>query len=367
MAAEPGPFLAVSSPPELVSLARRLGQAWRLRQRRRLLLWRAFRKRRELTCLQDRTADHREGAVLCFSVMRNEHLRLPWFLNYYRTLGVSHFLIVDNGSTDGTAECLAGQPDVSLWSTGASYKAARFGMDWLMWLLMRYGHGSWCLTVDADELLTYPNCDSQSLSALTDSLEARGCLAMGALMLDMYPKGHLDDEIYESRSNPIDILSFFDAYGYTVRRQDPMRNLWIQGGPRARAFFADMPRRAPTLNKLPLVKWNRRFAYVNATHALLPRRLNLQYDPLNPERPSGVLLHTKFLHTVAERSREEKLRREHFGDPAHFDAYYDSLAQSPVLWTPESRRFSGWLQLVELGLMSPGASTGRLPAPRKSL
>ena len=33
-------------------------------------------------------------------------------------------------------------------------------------------------------------------------------------------------------------------------------NLWIQGGPRARGCsFADDPKRAPALNKIPLVKW----------------------------------------------------------------------------------------------------------------
>ena len=43
-----------------------------------------------------------------------------------------------------------------------------------------------------------------------------------------------------------------------------MRNLAIQGGPRAR-FFAKDPRRAPTLNKVPLVRWQRGYVYVNST------------------------------------------------------------------------------------------------------
>ena len=51
-------------------------------------------------------------------------------LDHHRKLGVRHFLIVDNASTDGTAQLLD-QPDISLWTTSASYKASRFGMDWL--------------------------------------------------------------------------------------------------------------------------------------------------------------------------------------------------------------------------------------------
>ena len=46
--------------------------------------------------------------------VRNEIVRLPYFLDYYRRLGAGHFLVVDNGSDDGTHEYLADQPDVSV-------------------------------------------------------------------------------------------------------------------------------------------------------------------------------------------------------------------------------------------------------------
>ena len=125
-----------------------------MRWKRRRLLWRAFRSRHALTPLHDRTAAIRPGDVLAFCVLRNEAERLPHFLSHYRRLGVAHFLVVDNASDDGSA-ALLDAPDISVWQTGASYKAARFGLDWLNWLLLRHGHGHWCLTVDADEILVY--------------------------------------------------------------------------------------------------------------------------------------------------------------------------------------------------------------------
>jgi hypothetical protein len=117
--------------------------ALKLRSRRQRLLWRAWRKRGELASVADRTAQIAADDVLCFLCVRNEAARLPHFLRHHRALGVRHFLAVDNASTDATPDLLRDQPDVSLWRTGASYKASRFGMDWLTWLMLRHGHGHW--------------------------------------------------------------------------------------------------------------------------------------------------------------------------------------------------------------------------------
>ena len=104
-------------------------RSYLLRLARKRLRIRAFRKRRELSSLQDRTSSIKKSDILVFSTLRNERVRLPFFLRYYRDLGVAHFLMVDNGSDDGSREYLEEQRDVSLWSTTASYKRARFGAD----------------------------------------------------------------------------------------------------------------------------------------------------------------------------------------------------------------------------------------------
>ena len=331
-----------------------LWTAYRLRWKRRRLLARAYASRRALTVRVDRTAAIRPRDILCFSCIRNESVRLPWFLDHHRRLGVGHFLIVDNGSDDGSTDWLAAQPDVSLWTTGASYKASRFGVDWLTWLQMRHGHGHWCLTADADELLIYPYWDSRDLHALTQWLDGQGRPMFGAMMLDLYPQGPVADHPYHPGDDPLRVLQWFDPSGYGIRIQQPMGNLWIQGGPRGRMFFTAEPRRAPTLNKVPLVKWHWRYAYVNSTHSLLPPRLNAIYDTDGGEAPSGLLLHTKFLHTIVDRAAQEKRRGEHFSNSAQYDRYYDALTENPDFWTPQSRRLTTWRALESLGLMSRG-------------
>lgn len=330
------------------------GARYRLRLKRKRLLWRALRSRHRLSPVQDRTAAIGAGAILAFTVLRNEAVRLPYFLAHHRRLGVDHFLVVDNGSTDGTNELLAAEPDVSLWRTEASYRGSRFGVDWLTWLQIRHGHGHWCLTVDADEALIYPYWQSRDLKALTARLDATGQQAMGALMLDMYPRGALSETVYHPGDAPYSAIPWFDNGPWRVQRQYPAENLWVQGGVRERVFFSKAPDRSPTLNKLPLVKWNRRFTYVNSTHSILPPRLNRTYDGPHGTGLSGALLHSKFLADAISRSNEEKTRGEHFARPDMFDTYYDAIAANPTLWYPDSTRYEGWEQLERLGILSRG-------------
>lgn len=328
--------------------------AYRMRWKRRRLLYRSWRKRRQLSLVIDRTDRIHPNAILSFTTLRNEIARLPFFLDHYRALGVEHFIVVDNDSDDGSAEFLAQQPDVSVWHTSHSYRLSRFGVDWLTWLQMTYAHDHWTLTVDVDELLIYPDWDKRKLPDLTAWLDARHQPMMGAMMLDMYPKGAVGSAKYTPGTDPTRALNWFDAYGYWVQRQPRMDSLWLQGGVRARCFFQSEPERAPTLNKVPLVRWNKRYAYVSSAHSMLPPRLNHIYDENGQEKVTGVLLHTKFLDQIVAKSSEEKQRQEHFANSSLYDAYYDALADNPILWDESSIAYQNWEQLVDLGLMSKG-------------
>ncbi len=329
-------------------------QSYRMRLLRKHAKARAFRKHFALRPVIDRTQHIKPGQVLLFSTLRNEHIRLPYFLNYYRELGVDHFLIVDNDSTDGGGDYLADQPDVSLWHTRGSYKRARFGVDWLNWLQARYGHGHWTLVVDPDEFFVYPFCDTRPIRALTDWLDGSNVRSFGAMLLDMYPKGRLDAVPYRRGQDPIEIAAWFDPGNYMLSKNHKYGNLWIQGGPRARVFFSETPVKAPALNKIPLVKWNRRNSYISSTHTLLPRGLNLVYDEWGGETASGVLLHAKFLDTFTQKAEEEIERKQHYRASLEYKAYVENLAETPELWCKWSEKYINWRQLEILGLMSKG-------------
>lgn len=323
-----------------------------LRLERRRLQVRARLKWRQLSVVQDRTGTMRRGPVLA-STIRNEAVRLPYFLDYYRNLGIAHFLLVDNGSDDGTVEYLAAQSDVSVWHSAESYKSARFGVDWLNALLGRYGRGRWILVVDPDEFLIYPFCDSRGIPALTRWLDACGRHSFGTLLLDTYGRGPIAETKASKNENPVDAAPWFDAHNYVAERRVPHRNLWIQGGPRMRCFFRDKPNQAPALNKIPLVKWRPGTVFNTGAHDLLPRGLNQVYARRGGSNTSGVLLHPKFVDVLTGKVAEEMVRREHYSDSAEYVSYAQAGDQIS-LWTPHSTRYTGWQQLVTLGLMARG-------------
>jgi hypothetical protein len=336
---------------------RALGLVWR----RQVLLARARAAGRALVPGTDRSAAIRPGEVLLFASLRNEAARLPYFLDHYRRLGVGHFLIVDNDSADGTADLLRAAPDVSFWTTGQSYRAARFGMDWVAALMRRHAAGHWCVTVDADELLVYPGHEEEPLPDFTRRLDAAGVGFMAALMLDLYPRGPLSQAHCPPGTNPAEVLCWFDADGYDWERQPRFGNISVRGGVRRRAFFARAPHLAPHLHKTPLVRWRRGYVYASSTHLLLPRRLNAGFDA-RLGWPTGVLLHSKFAADAIPRAIAEKARGEHFTHPDRYDGYYDAIAADPVLWTPASARLEGPGVLEAAGLMTRGRLARADPA-----
>lgn len=330
-------------------------RSYQMRWERRRRRIRAFRKSRDLTLAVDHLDQVRRGGILLFSVIRNERIRLPFFLKYYRNMGVSNFFFVDNDSDDGSFEYLSDQPDVSIWTTEASYKRARFGVDWINWLLRKHAAKHWVLVVDVDEFFVYPHCDTRDLHALTDWLDASSIKSFGAMLLDMYSQRPVEKTPYREGTDPIKKLEYFDPGNYTMRRDKKYGNLWVQGGPRQRVFFEDAPHRAPALNKIPLVKWEKGYVYVSSTHALLPRGLNLVYDEWGGEKASGCLLHAKFLDILRNKALEELERKQHYAGSREYQAYSEKLGEGLRLWTEHSVKYEDWRQLQALGLMSSGS------------
>ena len=95
------------------------------------------------------------------SVVRNGELYVKSFLDHCRSVGVRHFVFLDNGSTDRTVEMLCAHGDVTVLQTNAPYQKYENTMKG--YLAERFSPGKWNLCADIDELLDYPFSERLSL------------------------------------------------------------------------------------------------------------------------------------------------------------------------------------------------------------
>lgn len=301
----------------------------------------------------NKTSSIKKHDILAFVVCRNELTRLPYFLKYYRNLGVDHFVFVDNASTDGSSEYLASQGDCSVWHTSASYKDSKFGVHWLNHLLQRFGTGHWCLTLDPDEFLVIPYADSRDLKDLTEYFDSQKKHSLFNVLIDMYPEGLVEDALYESGQDPLEVAPWFDPTGYYQERMEENWDWWIRGGVRRRVFFAEEPWNAPALNKTVLVRWRKHYTYLSSTHVLRPKRLNNPHFK-NTLSPTGCILHFKYLSLFKDKVAEEMERRQHYAGSREYQRYHQMMESKTKLWCEGSARFQSWHQFVDLGLMNTG-------------
>ncbi len=105
-------------------------------------------------------------------------------------------------TTARASGCCGQGPDVHLFHTEASFAASGAGMRWTNRLLDAHGVGAWCLTIDADEVLVYPHCETAPLPVLTAYLDRCGAEAMVAPMLDLYAEAPLDEVSYMPGAEP---------------------------------------------------------------------------------------------------------------------------------------------------------------------
>lgn len=154
--------------------------------------------------------DSAKREIRVFTVVKNEMARLPYFLDYHRNLGANRFIFLDNGSTDGSYAFLLKQPDCHVFHTSDKYSEATSGIKWTKRLLDEYGTGHWCMVLDADELLVYPECETVNIRKFCDFLDSEGSEVLYTFLLDMYPKGKIETAVCKPGSNFIDLAPCFD-------------------------------------------------------------------------------------------------------------------------------------------------------------
>lgn len=341
--------------------------------------------------------------IIAIILSYNEAIRLPYFIKFHTSIGVEHFIVVDNASTDDTAQILDADERVTrLYTTKpySEYKAA-----WREVLADLFCVGKWVLFVDVDELLVYPGWPKSNLAQYCDLLASRKEDALFTTMVDMYPDAPLSKVNYEAGTSFLDAAPFFDTGNYRLVPLEPKAlKTWatphyrVFGGARERLF--DTGRERPlgllqkivmktvfslkrgdlrpnerrqvldararefiregkqdlapaNMSKVPLLRWRKGTKFPGGPH-----RVDKAYAMSNDW---GALLHFKYFDDFAHRSKEAVDRGQHAAGAAHYKLYVDGLedVEDKSLTFSGSRRFSSTADLVASGLMRITNATRR--------
>jgi glycosyltransferase involved in cell wall biosynthesis len=331
-----------------------------------------------------------QGRINAIVICYNEAVRLPYFLKFYQSLGVDCFLVLDNGSTDGSGAILDANPLVTRFYSNRSF--AQHKAIWREALADTFLSGRWVLFADVDELLIYPGWPEHDLHWFANYLEAGGYDALFAPMVDMYPAEPLSETKYEPGSSFIDACPYFDAGNYRLLPASPKKwrtpTFRVQGGARERLFHSGkqreptltdrlllrllfslnrdvnpgprrrrweksalkhlkgcLPEIPPNMSKIPLLRWRPGTRLPGGPH-----RVNFDYD-LAPDW--GTILHFKYLQDFQQKVEEAVSRGQHMSGAVYYKQYRGRI---PELWGKSlkfegSRRFRNYRSMLDVGLM----------------
>lgn len=259
------------------------------------------------------------------SVFRNEEILLPYFIDYYQTLGVTQFNLIDNQSTDKGSTYLQSRKDINLrlFHTDASYRDAFFGTAWLNQCMSRYCSNEFCLRVDIDELFL-PHPQYSDLQALVNDMKVQGSNTLPALMLDIYPETLNND--YQAGmpfSNHSRYFDRFNAEHFRIRSRLYQHFYWIEGGFRARYFNT-----SNILQKFPLVKnvFNNSELRMGPHFFYQGKQAMIDSPIIRLHKPHSLLLHYKFLKPdILGYLVEQVENNEHWNNSEEYRKYYNVL------------------------------------------
>jgi hypothetical protein len=304
-----------------------------------------------------RVCDHRapesaKSIVVVVPYYGNKEL-LASFLRYYRRLGVDDFVFLDLSRQQPLAELLRGESRCAVWRPHGT-PSPRLGIHWLNFLRRRYGTGRWCLSVEPSEFLVFPHSETRDFHDLTEFLATEQRDHLFALVLEMYADGPASAVSLARGDNLFEVLPYFDPVGYACRGTGRLRSVPTQGGVQRRTLFADTPENAPTLQRIPLVRWRWHYSYVAGTRLMVPGQLNTGHSRWHLN-PTACLLRYALLDDVANLATAEGVERTLVVADGATPSYPGLVKLRGLrLRHAASARFGGSHDLLRWGLLNPG-------------
>jgi hypothetical protein len=296
----------------------------------------------------DRTHTIKPGDVLLLALSDRWDDRLAQFCNYYRALGVSHFLFIDHGKDQQCRNIVRDMDDVSVFSASGKRRQAGNGYEWRNIILKRYATRNFCLLADPGEYLVFPFKEDRAIGELANFLknERKDCLH--GIMIDGYSRN--PDDIAAAagtEDDPFAICPYFDRDGYYHRNLGAADAL-VKGGPSLRLAAYPEPNDSPAINRVVGVWWRWSYYFINDGRTLRPPKMMRIFDWKNPvvnvamfrfpeiEARQGGMPHAEMITAYGKEVANAVANNRNF--------YVDGI----------SEKFSSSSALMEMGIISSG-------------
>ena len=282
--------------------------------------------------------------VLC--LFRDGLLHLPHFFAHHRKMGVTHFVFLDNGSVDQSAEFIKAQPDATLY-----YSPLPFGQYkecFRRFLANRYSKGGWVLLLDIDECFDFPMSHRISLKQLIGYLEETECNVVVTQMLDLFS----DRPILDPPNDDGNLPAFYKYYdlGHLIKKHythqfgrtnklTDERIEMLAGGVRNR-FFGDQI----LLTKHSLFRLKDGIGGPNNGH-------DVTYSTVADF--TAVLHHYKFCSDFSKVLKRAMTEKGYFEGSSFYTKMEAQLSKEPELslFTKDSRELKSAEELIEPGFL----------------
>lgn len=275
---------------------------------------------------ENTTDKHFVRPVYLICAFRDEAILLPYFIDYYNSLGVSHFIFIDNLSSDNGSSYLKSRKDINLrlFYETESYRQARYGKSWINYCMQQYCWNQYCLCVDADELFIFNSNRYSSLYDLIDEMEKNDQTVVAATLLDIYPETINDN--YRAGQPFSEHSHYFDRWNeqyYKKVKTIYKKFFWLKGGLRARTLNTEN-----IIHKFPLMKsiFNEKTVVPDPHFFRFGNQIFYDAPKVRLTDYPAILLHYKFIKPDFVSYLEKQVSaNEHWNNSQEYKNYLAAL------------------------------------------
>lgn len=157
-----------------------------------------------------------DAVLVC--LLKDGEYYLEKMLEHHRSIGIKHFLLIDNGSADKTRDIAAAYSDVSVYANALPVKEYESLLR--SQIARQVVDGGWFLFVDSDELVAFSRGEDRRVSDFLEYCNAHGYNAVVGQVLDLFSPISLkltSEWSYSKATEAFDLYSInnISSYEYT--------------------------------------------------------------------------------------------------------------------------------------------------------